>query len=722
MICTPHVSRISPPLLIALLLMLCVVAPPARAADTLVDLPGNVSPLLSRSGAKPADAPLTDPEITIMVGLKPRDAAGLERLAYAAATPGDPRYGQFLTDDDYLRTYAPDAATVNAVVAYLRAQGLRNVEIDDSRLSVSGDTTLQAAARVFQTPINYFTTQNGRRAFANTAAPRIPASFAANVRGVYGLQSLSLRRVPKRSPADVTPQESTTKALEAKEVQRAYNVDEMLKRGYNGRGQRVGIVTLADYISSDIGYFVKKTGLPSAHPKRVKVGNTKQIDLCGSDPGDPIPPTDPYCSGYIESNLDIQAVHTTAPGAAISVFVGPNTDPGFLAGYQAAIKANVGVITASWGLCEMVIAPAVIAQYHTLFALAASKGISVLNSSGDSGYAECNGVNGPVADSVSHPASDPLNLAVGGTRLSVDATTGRATGESAWSCAQPTPQSCNRNTGGGGPGGGESDVFAMPDYQLNKNLPESPYQSNGFVGRHLPDISMLADGASGFVMAYSYPAKGTRGFPQATYYSAVSGTSIASPLLAGVLASGIEYRGARYGLVQPALYADGARRALDITTGDNGFAATTGWDFATGWGGIGSGKTGEIGAPAFLRRMPAASAKFGTLFSVARSDSTARSARITAGRNANTSSQVVIYVDSRQAQPINVTCSTSKPAAWLTISGCGGAPDEANTITLTAANPAALTGTSFSTTLIISVGGMGSVKSYKVPVTLRVSK
>ena len=71
--------------------------------------------------------------------------------------------------------------------------------------------------------------------------------------------------------------------------------------------------------------------------------------------------------------------------------------------------------------------------------------------------------------------------------------------------------------------------------------------------------------------------------------SAVGGTSVATPIWAGIAAIADQYAGRSLGLLDPALYAiaSGSNYSLDfhdVVQGNNGYAAGTGWDPVTGLG------------------------------------------------------------------------------------------------------------------------------------------
>jgi subtilase family serine protease len=206
--------------------------------------------------------------------------------------------------------------------------------------------------------------------------------------------------------------------------------------------------------------------------------------------------------------------------------------------------------------------------------MAAGTGISVLFSSGDNGD-EFTTLGLVAAD---YPASSPWATAVGGTSLAIGRD-GQRTNEYGWSTARSFL--CNQdfvNAGGcdalqlnkwlpidlaldGGSGGGTSFVYPQPFYQqgvvpkalstANAGLtaPDGTVLGNQPM-RVVPDISMDADPATGFLEGE------TQTFPDGVYYDQyrIGGTSLSSPLLAGVIARADQLSGQSAGFVNPALY------------------------------------------------------------------------------------------------------------------------------------------------------------------------
>ena len=169
------------------------------------------------------------------------------------------------------------------------------------------------------------------------------------------------------------------------------------------------------------------------------------------------------------------------------------------------------------------------------------------------------------------PASDPLVIAVGGTRLGTQSPGEVTAPATAW------PQS----------GGGRSVVFPRPRFQNSLA---------GIVGRTraIPDISMDASCDSGLEM---YATPGTVG--SSRRWNVVCGTSLAAPLFAAVVALADQRAGRPLGPITPLLYhlaRTGDPGIIDVQGPGNtfsrggttvlGFPAGPGYDMVTGLGTI----------------------------------------------------------------------------------------------------------------------------------------
>ena len=176
-----------------------------------------------------------------------------------------------------------------------------------------------------------------------------------------------------------------------------------------------------------------------------------------------------------------------------------------------------GILSFSWGACDLYESDALRQVESAVYQKAAGAGISILNSTGDSGAYRCMDADwgAPPTDKnlgVELPSSYTLGVtAVGGTRLSVRQD-GTYYEEIAWS--EPLI------TGGGG--GGLSRWYPQPDWQKGPNVTNNQY--NPSHKRMVPDVSADADPTTGMTLYMQ------GGLQQG------GGTSQAAPLWAGLTA------------------------------------------------------------------------------------------------------------------------------------------------------------------------------------------
>ncbi|HEY2556217.1 MAG TPA: serine protease, partial [Diaminobutyricibacter sp.] len=202
-------------------------------------------------------------------------------------------------------------------------------------------------------------------------------------------------------------------------------------------------------------------------------------------------------------------------------------------------------------------------------------------------------------------ASDPYVTGVGGTSTAI--TQAGVTAETGW---QTTKYGLSSGAWAVtvpflyGGGGGYSSNISEPAYQVAAGI----HSPNG--GRALPDVSMDADPTTGMLVGQ------TQSFPGGAAYDTyrIGGTSLASPLFAGMTALKIQASGHGLGLLNPMIYAnhsgfndvtganiDAGNIRVDFVNGldaTNGYVYSvrsfntthttltvgTGWDTETGWG------------------------------------------------------------------------------------------------------------------------------------------
>jgi subtilase family serine protease len=261
---------------------------------------------------------------------------------------------------------------------------------------------------------------------------------------------------------------------------------------------------------------------------------------------------------YGEETLDIEAVHMTAPGASI-VYVGaPNSYQDLDAALNHVVDRHLAqIVSNSYGFPTELLAPGYEKPYTSIEIEAAATGVGLYFSSGDDGdELETVGIATP-----DWPASGAFVTAVGGTSLAIGSAnqrlfetgweTGRdpilGFGTSGASYAAAPPGAFF-----GGSGGGTSRIVPEPAYQLGV-VPDAlaTRWSTSHPGRVVPDIAALGDPNTGLLVGQ------TQTFSDGTYYDEyrIGGTSVASPLMAGMMALADQAAGSPHGFANPAIYA-----------------------------------------------------------------------------------------------------------------------------------------------------------------------
>jgi len=562
-----------------------------------VALRGSLTPAKERS--HPSGGVAATSSVSFGLVLSLRNASAAQAFLREVSSPGSAMFHHYLTDAKWVSRFAPTKAAVASAESWLRQQRLTIVSVPKDRLFVSARGSVRSVEKAFGVTLGYYMV-NGHKVMLAKGTLTIPSSLAGVVSGVVGVNQAvattslveqgSAPAAPSAKPGQQPPppagfrnpqpcskywgQKTDTKdsgSLYAPyahplpydicgyvpaQLRGAYGLARSVASGNDGTGVTIAIVDAYDSptLLSDAQHYFRLNDpshpLSSSQFASVTAPTFDDAALCGS--------------WSDEQALDVEASHSMAPGANI-LYVGAQDcmDTSLLAAVNTAITSGASVVSDSWGdtLGDLLTDAATKNAFDNTFLLAGGTGVSVLFSSGDDGdNFAISGLTVP-----NYPATSPFVTAVGGTTLEVNSRNARQA-EYGWSTAKqvlctPTTTNCGSATTPAGTlnyqvggGGGTSYYYTQPYYQAPVVPAALALRNEALFGpvplRVVPDISMDADAQSGMLIGL------TQTFPDGVYYDQFKegGTSLASPLLAGVIADTVQAAGVPFGFLNPVLY------------------------------------------------------------------------------------------------------------------------------------------------------------------------
>ncbi len=544
-----------------------------------------------------------------------RNRSGAVALLKAVSTPGSASYRHYLTAAQWEARFSPTKAQVAQARKWLRRQGFHVGTVSKDRMTISASGTAAQVERAFNTGLGRYRV-SGHVVQLATRDLSVPASLTGTVLGTLGINQYVERpsslsepglpgsgsttgassgsRYPAPPPAFVPAgpcgayygAKSTTLkppyghgypktvpdvvcGYKPPQLRSAYGV----KSANMGKGWKVAIVDAYDsktIVSDSTTYF--KRNDPSNPFSRAGLTRHDAFpfthqSLCGA-------------SGWLtEQAIDIQSVHGMAGNAAIR-YVGAksclNTDL-FKADQYAVDNHIASVVSNSFGdpSGDVLDDTATQNANNNLFLMAGATGIGMQFSSGDDGdNFDLTGISAP-----GFPDSSPYATSVGGTTTKINAK-GQRIGDLGWATGRAFKctangvnilPGCTKGTVGtwgpaleDGVGGGYTSYRYLQPYYQKRIVPTSLSERNApaFGGtsppmRVTPDISLDADPGTGFLIGLTQTfSKSGVHYSQTRY----GGTSLASPLLAGIVADINQTAGQPTGFLNPAIY------KLDRTT------------------------------------------------------------------------------------------------------------------------------------------------------------
>jgi subtilase family serine protease len=560
-------------------------------SSSMVEVEGNVSPSARPENDKgEVEGSFQLNHLTLMLRATKAQESDLTTLLHQQQDKSSRNYHHWLTPDQYANRFGLSRTDLEKIASWLEAQGFTVDQTARSRTWIAFSGTAGQVEAAFRTRIHHYLV-GGEMHYANTTNPSVPAALADVVAGIRSLNDFRMKPVGLSSKGSKRPLPipyfttgTGAHALVPVDIATIYDINSLYNSGIDGEGLSIAVMGQTDISLTDIEQFRQVFGLPPNDPTVVLVPGS-------ADPGTANEP-------LTEADLDLEWSGAAAPAASILYVNSTNVADSFA---YTVDQALAPVASLSFGACEPEIDPATVNGWVALTQQATAEGMTILAGSGDTGAAGCD-TTGSVAThglAVALPASLPFVTAIGGTEFNEGSGNywNSSNGASGGSVLSYIPEIAWNDTAINGTlaasGGGASVDFQKPSWQVGSGVPNDN-------ARDVPDVALSSSGDHD---PYLICTQGSCGKGQAM---PVGGTSVATPIFAGVLALIDQLTGSAQGNINPILYvlAQQSPSAFhDIMVGNNqvpcqqgtadcpnggeiGYSAGPGYDQVTGLGSV----------------------------------------------------------------------------------------------------------------------------------------
>lgn len=443
------------------------------------------------AGWSVAAVPDENETISLTIGLAQQNIEQLESKLMAVSTPGNAAYGQHLDYDEVNALFAPTSAATSAVKSWLTSAGVTQSSVSEDGHWISFATTVGNANTMLSTTFKKY--ENSGVQKLRTTQYSVPDEVSAYVDLIspttyFGKTTAFRPTMPATKTraveaTNVKVDASCSTSITPKCLKELYNVGNYTPEVKYG--SRVGFGSFLNQSANyaDLADYEKYFNIPSQNFSVVLING-------GVDD------QDPTTAQVGEADLDVQNIVGVSHPLPVTEFItggsppyipdlGTPTDTNepYLPYYQYLLsKPNSElpqVISNSYGDDEQTVPKSYAIRVCNMIGMMGLRGISILESSGDTGVgASCKTNDGKNTTRFNpqFPGTCPYIISVGGTQA--------VSPEVAWDAGS----------------GGFSDYFPQPIYQaaavdnylVNHISPSTKkYYSKytNFAGRGFPDIS-----------------------------------------------------------------------------------------------------------------------------------------------------------------------------------------------------------------------------------------
>ncbi|MGD0912793.1 MAG: protease pro-enzyme activation domain-containing protein [Terracidiphilus sp.] len=481
--------------------------------------------------------------MNLVLVLPLRNQDELDSLLSDIYNRDSPSYHNFLTVDEFTARFGPTQDDYNTLVEFAHENGLTVVSTSRNRLNLQVSGTVANVERALNVHMAMYQHPTENRTFyAPDREPTVNLPF--QLWHVGGLDNFSIpkpaglehRPAGTRSTSNATTGSGPSASFLGSDMRAAYYGGSL-----TGSGQSLGLLEYYGTDLADLTTYFKNAGQTNNVP----------VTLLSTD-GTSTSCVYSACDDT-EQTLDMTQAIGMAPGLSSLVMYVGSTDAAIFNSMATHSPLNAQ-LSSSWTW-----SPADPTTDNPYFEEFAAQGQNLFQAAGDSGKWTTSGTGAEI-----FPADDVYVTTVGGTDLETSSAAGPWSSETAWA---------------DGGGGISPDKYAIPSWQTTAAAGCSSCSKSY---RNAPDVSANAN--------FTFYVCADQTTCTANDYG---GTSFAAPMWAGYLAlinqQSVANGNKTLGFINPSLYTIGEGSSYDsdfhdITSGSNGYSATTGYDLATGWG------------------------------------------------------------------------------------------------------------------------------------------
>ena len=484
--------------------------------------------------------------LRLVIVLPLRNQDQLDNLLEDVYNPNSPSYHQFLSVDEFTAKFGPTQDDYDAVVAFAKDNGLTVVGASRNRMNVDVTGPVASIERAFHVNLRQYQHPTEDRVFyAPDREPTVDLPF--QLWHIAGMDNYSipkpagLSRNTGSKKSSATTGSGPSASFLGSDMRAAYYGGTAL----TGSGQSLGLLEYYGTDLADLTTYFKNVGQTNYVPITLLSTDGTSTSCVDSRAGGDCDDT--------EQTLDMTQAIGMAPGLSSLVKYVGSTDSAIFNAMATASPLNAQ-LSSSWTW-----SPADPSTDNPYFEEFAAQGQNLFQAAGDSSKWTTSGTASEI-----FPADDVYVTSVGGTDLDTSSAAGPWASETAWSDS----------------GGGISpDKYAIPSWQTTA---AAGCASCSKTYRNGPDVSANAN--------FTFYVCADQTTCTANDYG---GTSFATPMWAGYLAlinqQSVANGNKTLGFINPSLYTIGEGSSYDtdfhdITSGSNGYSATTAYDLATGWG------------------------------------------------------------------------------------------------------------------------------------------